>query len=271
MILRIALLQYPILWGNKEENLRLTEERILPLAGQADIALLPEMFTTGFCTDRPELAEKDDGETIQRLQRLSRQTGVAVAGSFVCVLPSGQSAGGRLCNRGFLVQPDASPLFYDKAHLYAHGGEDRFFVKGTERTVWDYKGVRIRMLICYDLRCPVWARNLTGGDYDLLLVSANWPECRIRYWDALIAARATENQCYIAAVNPVGDDGIGLHYNGHSIAYDTRLQPLAQFADNEEGTRIAAFDIEALHHYRQTLPLWKDADTDLHSSVFRCH
>ena len=148
----------------------------------------------------------------------------------------------------------------DKRHLYAHGGEDLFFQPAQERCIFEYKGVKILLLVCYDLRFPVWARNQSGSDYDIILVVANWPDIRIQYWDALIAARATENQCYIAAVNCVGDDGMGLHYNGHSVAYDTRLQPIVSFADDEEGTKIADFDIAKLHHFREVLPLWKDVD-----------
>ncbi len=255
MILRIALLQYPIVWGDTDTNLRLACNRIRAVAGKADVALLPEMFTTGFCTDRPELAQTIGGTTIAVLKALSRETGVAVAGSFIC-----KEDDNSLHNRGFFVRPDGETTYIDKAHLYAHGGEDRFFSKGNMSDVIEYKGVKMRMLICYDLRFPVWARLKKDNLYDILLVAANWPEIRIQYWDTLIKARAIENQCYIAAVNPVGDDGMGLHYNGHSVAYDTRLQPIAQFADNEEGTRIAEFDIDALHHFRQTLPLWKDAD-----------
>ena len=135
-----------------------------------------------------------------------------------------------------------------------------FFQPAEERCIFEYKGVKILLLVCYDLRFPVWARNQSGSDYDIILVVANWPDIRIQYWDALIAARATENQCYIAAVNCVGDDGMGLHYNGHSVAYDTRLQPIVSFADDEEGTKIAEFDIAKLHHFREVLPLWKDVD-----------
>ena len=257
-VLRVALLQYPIAWGDKRTNLEQSEARIAALEGQADMAVLPEMFTTGFCTDHPELAETTDGETISRLQQLSDRTGVAVAGTFICKV--GDDRGERLYNRGFFIRPSETPVFTDKAHLYAHGGEDKFFTRGDNPAVVEYKGVKMRMIICYDLRFPVWARNRHGDDYDLLVVCANWPECRIAYWDALVAARATENQCYICAVNPVGEDGAGLHYNGHSVAYDTRLEPLAKFADDEEGTRIAEFDIDLLRHFRQALPLWKDAD-----------
>ena len=277
--MRVALLQYPIAWADKETNLHLAEERIAALAGKADVAVLPEMFATGFCTDHPELAETMDGDIIRRLQATADQSGVAIVSSFICKPAIGQ----RLVNRGFMITPnsvypnreelegdpnlpslqggDGGKLFVqDKRHLYAHGGEDLFFQPAQERHIFEYKGVKILLLICYDLRFPVWARNRSGHDYDIIIVVANWPDIRIQYWDALIAARATENQCYIAAVNCVGDDGMGLHYNGHSVAYDTRLQPIVSFADNEEGSKIAEFDIDKLHHFREVLPLWKDID-----------
>ena len=274
--MEIALLQYPIAWADKETNLRLAEEHIAALAGKSDVAVLPEMFATGFCTDHPELAETMDGDIIRRLQAAADQSGVAVVGSFICLpisnsaasySPSGCPIGEtpsnsqtKLVNRGFMIKPNAPIEIQDKRHLYAHGGEDLFFQPAQKRHVFEYKGVKILLLVCYDLRFPVWARNQSGNDYDIILVVANWPDIRIQYWDALIAARATENQCYIAAVNCVGDDGMGLHYNGHSVAYDTRLQPIVSFADDEEGTKIAEFDIDKLHHFREVLPLWKDID-----------
>ena len=254
--MRIALLQYPVLWANREENLRLTCERIRAISGEAELALLPEMFTTGFCTDQPELAEPTDGETIRTLQGLADECNIAIVGSFIC-----REANGLLYNRGFFVKPFEHPEFVDKAHLYAHGGEDRFFTAGRERTVIEYLGVKFRLLICYDLRFPLWARQDKKNLYDVLLVCANWPEVRISYWDALIAARATENQCFIAAANIIGEDAQDLHYNGHSIAYDSYLNPIVRFADDEMGTKIAEFDIDRLRHFREVLPLWKDGDS----------
>ena len=278
--MRVALLQ-SIAWADKETNLRLAEQRIAALAGKADVAVLPEMFATGFCTDHPELAENKDGEIMTTLQRIADQYEIAIVGSFIC-LPTPPAAGVccspaevllqqvvdvvvksapfKLVNRGLMVVPHGEVQIQDKRHLYAHGGEDLFFRPAEERCIFEYQGVKILLLVCYDLRFPVWARNQSGSDYDIILVVANWPDIRIQYWDALIAARATENQCYIAAVNCVGDDGMGLHYNGHSVAYDTRLQPIVSFADDEEGTKIADFDIAKLHHFREVLPLWKDVD-----------
>ena len=286
--MRVALLQYPIAWADKETNLRLAEERIAALAGKADVAVLPEMFATGFCTDHPELAETMDGEIMTTLQRIANQYEIAIVSSFIATTLHNSAqplhhSTPLLRNRGFMITPhsvypnreeleggsnlpslqggDGGRLFVqDKRHLYAHGGEDLFFQPAEKRCIFEYQGVKILLLVCYDLRFPVWARNQSGSDYDIILVVANWPDIRIQYWDALIAARATENQCYIAAVNCVGDDGMGLHYNGHSVAYDTRLQPIVSFADDEEGTKIADFDIAKLHHFREVLPLWKDVD-----------
>ena len=261
--MKVALLQYPIAWADKETNLRMAEERIAVLADKADVAVLPEMFATGFCTDHPELAETMDGDIIRRLQAVADQHGIAIVSSFIywSQEPETRSQDNvRLVNRGFMIKPNAPIEIQDKRHLYAHGGEDKFFRPAQKRHIFEYKGVKILLLVCYDLRFPVWARNQSGNDYDIILVVANWPDIRIQYWDALIAARATENQCYIAAVNCVGDDGMDLHYNGHSVAYDTRLQPIVSFADNEEGTKIAEFDLDKLHHFREVLPLWKDRD-----------
>ena len=261
--MKVALLQYPIAWADKETNLRMAEERIAALADKADVAVLPEMFATGFCTDHPELAETMDGDIIRRLQAVADQHGIAIVSSFICwsqELETRSQDNVRLVNRGFMIKPNAPIEIQDKRHLYAHGGEDKFFRPAQKRHIFEYKGVKILLLVCYDLRFPVWARNQSGSDYDIILVVANWPDIRIQYWDALIAARATENQCYIAAVNCVGDDGMGLHYNGHSVAYDTRLQPIVSFSDDEEGTKIAEFDIDKLHHFREVLPLWKDVD-----------
>ena len=252
--MRVALLQYPIEWADIETNLRLTERRLAPLKGKADVALLPEMFTTGFCTDRPELAEEMNGMTMQYLFRWAKEYDIAIAGSFMA------AENNNLYNRGFFVKPDQTAAFIDKKHLYAHGGEADFFTAGNEKKIVEYKGCKFCLLICYDLRFPVWSRNISGYDYDILLYTANWPDIRIQYWDALVPARATENQCYVAAVNRVGDDALGLHYNGHSVAYDTYLRPLVSFSNDEAATKIADFNIEALQHFREKSQLWRDSD-----------
>ena len=252
--MKIALLQYPIEWANPQVNVGLLDERLRAISGQADIAVVPEMFSTGFCTDRPELAEPWGGATCQALQRMADEYNLAIAGSLII------SDSDCLRNRGFFFRPNEEPLYCDKHHLYKHGGEADFFRPGETRDVWEFRGVKIRLAVCYDLRFPVWLRQDKHNLYDILICVACWPTIRIQYWDALLASRAAENQCYAIGVNMIGTDGLQLDYNGHSVAYDTRLQEIAGFEDYEEGTHIVDLSIEKLRHFREVLPLWADAD-----------
>ena len=253
--MRIALLQYPIEWANPQANVGLLNERLQAIAGQADIAVIPEMFSTGFCTDRPGLAEEwITGPTSQALQHMANTYDLAIIGSMIV------SEQGRLYNRGFMFRPNDTPLYYNKHHLYRSGGEAEFFTPGNKRPIWDFRGVKIRLAVCYDLRFPVWLRQDKHNLYDILICVACWPTVRIQYWDVLLPTRAAENHCYAVGVNMVGTDGIQMDYNGHSVAYDTWLKDIAGFEDYEAGTRIVDFSIEKLRHFREVLPQWQEAD-----------
>ena len=253
--MRIALLQYPIEWANPQANVGLLNERLQAIAGQADIAVIPEMFSTGFCTDRPGLAEEwITGPTSQALQHMANTYDLAIIGSMIV------SEQGRLYNRGFMCRPNDTPLYYNKHHLYRSGGEAEFFTPGNKRPIWDFRGIKIRLAVCYDLRFPVWLRQDKHNLYDILICVACWPTVRIQYWDVLLPARAAENHCYAVGVNMVGTDGIQMDYNGHSVAYDTWLKDIAGFEDYEAGTRIVDFSIEKLRHFREVLPQWQEAD-----------
>ena len=253
--MKVALLQYPIAWADPQANIRVLDERLAAIKGQADIAVVPEMFSTGFCTDRPGLADAwGTGEVYRALQRMADSYDMAVIGSMIV------TDNGRLYNRGFMFRPQDTPLYYDKHHLYRSGGEAEFFTPGDTRAVWEYRGVKIRLAVCYDLRFPVWLRQDKHNMYDLFICVACWPTIRIQYWDALLAARAAENHCYAIGVNMIGTDGLQLDYVGHSVAYDTWLHDLAGFKDYEGATRIVELSIEKLRHFREVLPQWEEAD-----------
>ena len=253
--MKIALLQYPIEWANPQANIGLLDERLRAIAGRADMAVVPEMFSTGFCTDRPGLADEwGSGETSRALQHMADSYNLAIVGSMLA------TECGKLYNRGFIFRPNDTPLHYDKHHLYKSGGEADFFTPGNQRAVWEFRGVKIRLAVCYDLRFPVWLRQDKHDMYDILICVACWPSIRIQYWDALLPARGAENHCYAIGVNMVGTDGMQLDYNGHSAAYDTWLKDVAGFEDYEEGTRIVELSIEKLRHFREVLPQWQEAD-----------
>ena len=259
--MKIALLQYPVVWANPQANIGLLDERLRAIAGQADIAVVPEMFSTGFCTDRPSLADEwGKGECCQALQHMADTYNIAIVGSMMCYVQSDVQNTKVLRNRGFIFRPHDLPQYYDKHHLYRSGGEAEFFTPGNERPLFEFRGVKIRLAVCYDLRFPVWLRQDKHDMYDILICVACWPTVRIQYWDVLLPARAAENHCYAVGVNMVGTDGLQLDYNGHSVAYDTWLKDIAGFEDYEEGTRIVEFSIEKLRHFREVLPQWQEAD-----------
>lgn len=251
--MKISIVQQEIKWGFKKENLDTFGRVVETLYNKTDVVVLPEMFSTGFCVDKPELAESTDGEAIQTIKRWAKEGNFAVAASFMA------SENGKSYNRGFFCKPDGEIHFADKRHLFI-GDEQKYFTPGDKHLDVEYLGVKFRVLICFDLRFPVWSRNSSGSDYDVLVYTANWPKDRIEAWDALTVARAMENQAYVCAVNAIGTDSYSVVHNGHSVVLDPRGKNLASFADFEAGVRTVEIDMNYLDKVRNRLPFWKSAD-----------
>lgn len=247
--MKVAICQYDMRWEDAASNLR-TVERLVERA-DADLVVLPEMFSTGFKLHASVVAEPMSGPTIAAMREWSRRYGKAIVGSVVIVDDEG-----RFRNRQFFVKPSGEMTWYDKRHLFRPGGEGRDYTAGTERVVVEYGGVRFLLQVCYDLRFPVWSRN--RGDYDAILCCASWADDRREAWRTLIRARAIENQCYMAAVNRVGTDPDGA-YAGDSALIDFAGATIAD-AGEAERTIVAEFDSETLAAYRQRFPAWMDAD-----------
>ncbi|MFV0471803.1 MAG: amidohydrolase [Paludibacteraceae bacterium] len=251
--MKISIVQTDIIWADKKANLRRIEEKLLTLSGTTDLAVLPEMFTTGFCTNRMDLAETMEEETVQKLISWAKGYNMAIAGSFIakenkCVY-----------NRAFFVFPSGKIETADKRHLFSVGGEDQHFHSGNKKLIINYKEFNICVLVCYDVRFPVWSRNV-GNEYDMLIYTANFPSARIHAWDTLLVARAIENQAYVCGVNRVGEDGIKTAYSGHSVLLDYRGETILKFDDNVQGTKTAELTIPTLKKFRDRYAFWKDAD-----------
>ncbi|MDD4990840.1 MAG: amidohydrolase [Paludibacter sp.] len=251
--MRITLIQDTIIWADKSANLQKTGVQLALLAGQTDLVVLPEMFTTGFCTGKIQLAETMADETIQTLRAWAKDFQFAIAGSFIA------TENGKNYNRSFFVFPTGEVETADKRHLFSMGGEHTHFSAGEKRLIVNYCGFNICLLVCYDVRFPVWARNV-DNEYDLLIYVANFPERRINDWDILLQARAIENQAYVCGVNRIGVDGLGISYNGHSTLIDFKAQTILNFPEN--ATSIQTFDLQQapLQRYREKFAVWKDAD-----------
>jgi len=252
MKLRITIVQFDIEWEDKKKNLDKVESLISGLKNQTDLVVLPEMFTTGFSMNSATLAEENSGYTVSRIKDWALQYGFAVCGSFIA------KEDGRFFNRGFFISPDDA-TFYNKRHLFRMGDEPKYFSQGKEKVVIEHKGFRICLLVCYDLRFPVWARNV-DNEYDLLIYAANWPVARIEVWKALLVARAIENMSFVCGVNRIGQDGLKIAYNGNSMLVDVKGRIQSDVENDIEQVKTYEISKDELDAFRQKFPVWKDAD-----------
>ena len=258
--MRISLLQTAIAWAKPEVNLNKYLGLLSALKGKSDLAVLPEMCLSGFGAPAPKISETNRGKCIGKLREAAADYGLAVAGSFSALDEETK----QYFNRGFFFTPDGRSFYYDKKHLFAMGDENKSYTAGNKQLNINYLGWNIRLIICYDLRFPLWCRN-RHNEYDLLLVSANWPQARQKAWTTLLQARAIENLAYVCGVNCVGEDGRGIVYGGDSLLLDYKASLLSAMKNGREQAETHTLDLDALRDFRQKFPAWKDAD-DFHFS-----
>jgi predicted amidohydrolase len=251
--LRVALLQNDIIWENVDANLAYCEKALQELDNDVHVAVLPEMFTTGFSMSATQYAEEGEGKTLTALKEWAARYDVALAGSYIA------REEGKCYNRGFFVKPCGEVTFYDKRHLFRMGDEGKVFTAGDSRVIVQYREWRIALFICYDLRFPVWSRNVEN-EYDVALYVASWPQVRAHVWRSLLVARAIENACYVCGVNRVGEDGMSLAYIGDTMAIDFKGSTLDKVPDGEQGYVIVELDGDKLQSFRTKFPTWRDAD-----------
>jgi predicted amidohydrolase len=255
----ITVIQTNLHWENKAANLAMLEQKIMGIKEKTEVVILPEMFNTGFSMKPELLAETMGGETVQWMKRIATQRKIILAGSITV------KENDNYFNRLVWMLPNGQHGIYDKRHRFAFAGEDQQFSAGNKRLIASVKGWKINLLVCYDLRYPVWARQqlqTAEPEYDLLVYVANWPEKRNVAWKALLQARAIENQSYVVGVNRVGTDGNDIAYSGDSMIIDP-LGEILYHKKYEEDAFTITLTKDHLHTVREKFPFWKDAD-DFH-------
>ena len=244
--MKITGVNLDIQWKDKSANF-LNVEHILK-DESADIFLLPEMFSTGFCMEAVEIADRNE-ETLSWMKSFAKTKNAAICGS-VSV-----EEHGNFYNRMYFVHPNGEVQHYNKRHLFTYSGEDKVYTAGNERVIINYKGFRILLQVCFDLRFPVFSRN--KNDYDAILYVANWPESRVEAWEHLLKARAIENLAYVFGLNRIGTDGNNLNYKESSHCF---------FADGSEisekvGSLVKAdLDLEKVQNFRERFPFLDDGN-----------
>ncbi|WP_296143427.1 amidohydrolase [uncultured Flavobacterium sp.] len=250
--MKIALIQAPLVWENREENRNYFEDKINSIQEEIDLVVLPEMFSTGFTMHPEHLAETMDGVTVSLLKSLAKAKNTAIIGSLII------RENGKFYNRLVFIFPSGEIKKYDKRHLFSLAGEEKIYASGNEKLIIEYKGWKICPLICYDLRFPVFSRNVE--DYDLLIYVANWPTQRIPAWDILLKARAVENMCYTIGVNRIGEDGNNHPYSGHSQVVDFLGNYELETQTSEE-IFVVDLDKNKMLETRQKLGFLNDRDS----------
>ncbi|MCB4798489.1 amidohydrolase [Neotamlana laminarinivorans] len=250
--LEIALIQLDLIWENSEKNRNQITSYIKNLPENVDLVVLPEMFTTGFSMNAKNIAETMQGKTVSWMQQLAIKQNIAITGSIVITENT------NFYNRLIFAEPNGNLKLYNKRHTFTFANEDKTYTAGHEKLIINYKGWKICPLICYDLRFPVWARNIE--DYDVLIYVANWPKPRINAWDTLLKARAIENMSYCIGVNRVGNDALNNEYCGHSAVYNVLGNSVATFNPNEAGAKTVTLSKSHLKNYRNKFKFLNDKD-----------
>ncbi|MBN8696501.1 MAG: amidohydrolase [Bacteroidetes bacterium] len=252
--LKITIIQSALYWENIDWNLELFAKKIDSIKEQTDLIILPEMFTTGFTMQPELLAEGMNGKAVEWMKAQAQKKQCVITGSFVC------EENGNYYNRLVWVKADGSYSTYDKRHLFTMANEDKHYTAGSKKIMEEIKGWKICPLICYDLRFPVWARNIKENRYDLLIYVANWPERRNHPWKTLLLARSIENQCYVAGVNRVGDDGNEIYHSGDSAVINFKGEVLSKTPAHDECIETISLSYADLEEFRKQFPVLNDAD-----------
>ena len=250
--LKVALVQAYLHWEDKKANLDMFNHKLEGIAEEVDIMVLPEMFATGFSMTPEGLEETMDGSIVAWMKSISVKKNAAITGSLIV------KENGNYYNRLIWVQPDGTIHTYDKHHLFSMTGEEKVYTPGNEKLVIDWRGWKICPMICFDLRFPVWIRNVEM--YDALIFVANWPERRVQHWRKLLQARAIENQCFVVGVNRVGADGNGITHTGNSMFVD-QLGEIQLEIEDIEDIKIVEFNRDALTHTRRYMQFLKEMDS----------
>lgn len=252
--LKVALISLDISPGDKQANLSRLQDCVALIPSDVDLVVIPELFSTSFTSNRDKLAswaESDEESTISELKKMSSTKDFAICGSYLA------KTDGKLYNRAFFIGPDGRTTFYDKRHLFSMSSESKVLSGGkAPMPVIAYKGWNIAVSVCYDLRFPVWCRNV-AMKYDVLVVPANWPSSRGYAWRHLLAARAIENQAYVLGVDRSGEDKFG-NYDSMTLAVDYCGKELA--STSEDIVMVVVLDHSSLERWRSDFPAWADAD-----------
>ncbi|MBC8321019.1 MAG: nitrilase family protein [Bacteroidetes bacterium] len=256
--LNILALQADLFWENPEKNRAAFEKRIEREFNSHHLIILPETFTTGFPVDPYRFSENIDGPTVKWMRQISAKYNSVIIGTLLI------NTDDKYANTLVWMYPDGSFKFYKKRHVFSMGGEHEKITAGSEKLIINYMGWKIRPMICYDLRFPVWCKNnfdlKRGFEYDMAIYVSNWPAVRSYPWKTLLLARAIENQAYVIGLNRVGTDGPGNKYSGDSMIVDAKGVVIKAGTESKEEALSIKLSYSSLIDFRNKFNVGLDWD-----------
>lgn len=252
--MNVHLVQIDSAWEDRAANYAKARGLIAAAEPQpGSLIVLPETFATGFSMNLAVTAEPEGGPTEEFLREMAAQHQSCVVGGVVT-----QRDDGLGMNQALAMAPDGAVLArYTKNHPFSLGGEGQAHVAGSGVALFEWQGLRIAPLICYDLRFPELAREAMRAGAEVLIYIAAWPVKRIQHWITLLQARAIENLAYVIGVNRCGTDPEFV-YTGRSLVVDPHGLVIADAAEQE---RVATARLESavVRDWRMQFPALKDA------------
>lgn len=252
--LSICLVQTSLYWEDIAANLNHFDGQLQSIQHQVDLIVLPEMFSTGFSMHPEFLASELSNETcLLQMKKWAQKYQAVICGSIMYAVDQ------QYFNRFLWVTPAGEVQFYDKAHLFRMGEENKHYQRGSKQLIVSLKGWKLACFVCYDLRFPVWMRRTPVFDYDAMIVVANWPAIRNQHWQTLTRARAIENQSYVVSVNRIGTDENLIEHSGNSAVIEPNGNYLLD-AGTQGGLFFAKLSAKEMQTYRARFPVALDAD-----------
>ncbi len=250
--IKISIVQTTLFWEEVDKNLENFTSIISGLKNKTDLVVLPEMFSTGFSMNSKKLAETINGKSVKWMIKTSKENNVSLVGSLII------TENDKYYNKLLFVTPNGKISEYNKRHLFRMANEHNYYSAGDKELIVEFKGWRIKPLVCYDLRFPVWARN--KNNYDILIYIANWPERRSYAWKTLLRARAIENQAYVIGVNRIGTDQNNVIYSGDSAIVNPYGEEISNIKPHENKIQTIEISYKKLFGFRESFPVGLDAD-----------
>lgn len=250
--IRAAAIQFNVKQGGVDANLAYVREALTRAAAQGvQLAVLPEMWSTGFAyKNLNELAKRTAG-IVEELLELSGRLKLVICGSMP--EPDGVN---KVFNTIFLIDNGKLAGTYRKIHLFSLLKEDLAFAGGDKWLLADTSIGKVGVIICYDLRFPELTRRLAVEGAQVICVPAQWPKPRQEHWRALLRARAIENQLFVVSCNACGLIG-KLDFFGMSMIIDPKGEVLAESGE-EEGEIVAQLDLQVMVDWRAQIPCFND-------------